>query len=255
MLSDYICVDLETTGLNPKTDKIIEIGAVKVRGGCVVGTFQSLVNPRRPLEERITELTGIREADLADQPLLDEVFPEFLAFAEDLPLLGHSVLFDYSFLKKAAVDRKITFERQGVDTLRIARKYLPELESRGLGFLCKHYQISHKAHRALGDAEATVCLYNILAEKFYAEDAECFKPSPLIYNVKRDQPASEQQKEKLIKLLEQNRNNVRDAGPDVKPVLITDEMVDSMSRSEASRMIDKILAKQFCFIYNGKLKY
>ena len=69
-------------------------------------------------------------------------------------MLGHRILFDYSFLKKAAVDRKITFERSAVDTLQVARKYLPELPHRNLGYLCQYYEIPHHAHRALEDAES-----------------------------------------------------------------------------------------------------
>lgn len=129
-ISDYLCVDLETTGLNPKTDKIIEIGAVKVRGGKIADTFQVLVNPCRPLEERITELTGITDDMLFDKPVINEVLPDFLHFAGEDILLGHSVLFDYSFLKKAVVNGKGSFEREGLDTLKIARVYLTELPDR-----------------------------------------------------------------------------------------------------------------------------
>ena len=153
MLQDYVCIDLETTGLQPKTDRMIEIGAVKVHNGEIIERFETLVNPQRKLEERITMLTGIRQEELAAAPVLDDVFPALYAFLGDLPLLGHSVLFDYSFLKKAAVDRRLTFERKGVDTLKIARKYLAELESRSLEYLCRHFDIPHRAHRALGDAE------------------------------------------------------------------------------------------------------
>lgn len=241
MMYEYVCVDLETTGLNPKSDRIIEIGAVHVRDGEIVGTFQTFVNPRRLLEERITELTGITKEDLADAPVLDEVFDDFLEFAGELPLLGHSVLFDYSFLKKAAVDRKKTFERNGVDTLKIARKYLPELESRGLGFLCKHYGIPHQAHRALEDAKATVALYERLEEAFYQPEDGLFVASPLIFKVKRDQPMTPAQRERLSKLLETHQ--------------LTEQVdLDGLTRSEASRLTDKLLAKQIDFLYNGKLK-
>lgn len=147
MYDTYVSIDLETTGLNPKRDRIIEIGAIRVEQGQIVEEFSTFVDPGRKLEERITELTGIRDEDLADAPQLDEVFPKLLEFMGELPLLGHSILFDYSFLKKAAVDRKITFERSAVDTLQIARRYLPELPHRNLGYLCQYYEIPHHAHR------------------------------------------------------------------------------------------------------------
>ena len=178
-VNSYISIDLETTGLNPKLDRIIEIGAVKVLDGQIADTFETLVNPGRKLEERITELTGITDADLEDKPYIEDVLPELMQFmemngassgdaptveagqsAQEIPLLGHSILFDYSFLKKAAVDRKMKLEKWGVDTLKIARKYLPDLPHRSLGYLCNYYQIPHKAHRALNDAEATHLLYD-----------------------------------------------------------------------------------------------
>lgn len=227
----YICIDLETTGLNPKTDRIIEIGAVKIENGEQTGTFETFVNPGRQLEERIVDLTGIRDEDLAGAPRIEEVLPELLAFMEEHVLLGHSVLFDYSFLKKAAVNQKLTFERKGVDTLKIARKYLPKLESRSLDFLCGHYGIPHRAHRALEDARATVALYRKLLEGFFREETwEDFCPRDLIYRAKRDTPATKAQIERLYKLLQQHK---------------IDSTIDpaQLSRSEASRYTDQLLAR------------
>ena len=222
-MQSYVSIDLETTGLNPKTDKIIEIGAVKIEQGEVKETFSSFVHPGRRLEERIVELTGIRDEELADAPVIDEVFPELQKFLGELPLLGHSILFDYSFLKKAAVNLGQKF-----DTLKLARKYLPDLESRRLDFLCEYYQIPHHAHRALADAEATDRLYRCLREHFYVPEEGLFQPAPLIYNVKKDQPASKLQKEKLYRLREQHK-------------LIMDVEIERLTRSEASRLTDKIL--------------
>lgn len=252
MLDTYVSIDLETTGLHPKKDRIIEIGAIRVEQGEITEEFSTFVNPGRKLEERITEITGIRDEDLEGAPELDEVFPKLLGFLGDLPLLGHRILFDYSFLKKAAVDRKVNFEKYGVDTLRIARKYLPELPHRNLEYLCKYYEIPHHAHRALEDAKATDRLFRQLGELFYevnmsaetaespqsAEDAakamiaanSLFVPQPLIFRVKRDTPATKPQKEWLYRLQEQHK--------------ITLEVdVEKLTRSEASRLADKILAK------------
>ena len=107
MIDDYICLDLETTGLNPKTDKIIEIGAVKVRNGIIIDSFETFVAPERKLEKRITELTGITDEMLENAPAKEEVIPRFLEFAGEDILLGHSVLFDYSFINRAAVNCKL----------------------------------------------------------------------------------------------------------------------------------------------------
>ena len=229
MLTSYICIDLETTVLNPKRDKIIEIGAVKVIDGVEAGVFSSFVNPGRKLEDRIVALTGIQDKDLYDAPVINDVFCELMLFMEEYPLVGHSVLSDFYLLKKAAVDLKLQFERQAVDTLKIARKYLPNLESRSLEALCDYYQIPHRPHRALEDAKATVLLYQKLLERYYQEEESVFQPQSLHFKVKRDQPASARQKEKLYRMQE--------------ILAITLEAdIELLSRSEASRLTDNLLA-------------
>lgn len=227
-----VCIDLETTGLNPKTDKIIEIAAVRVEAGRVTETFESLVNPGRPLEERIVELTGLTDGLLKNAPDITKILPAAMEFIGEAVLLGHSVLFDYSFIKKAAVNQRIEFERQGIDTLRIARRYLPELESRSLDYLCAYYKIPHRAHRALEDAKATCALYDRLWENFCGtEDAEkIFAPVRLNYQVKRESPITPAQKERLYKLLMRHK-------------LITDYDLSKLTKNEASRYTDLILAK------------
>ena len=235
MTNSYICIDLETTGLNPKTDKIIEIGIVKVENNRIVREWETLVNPDRKLEPRIVELTGIRDEQLSSAPQIEDVLPILLEIADDFVLLGHSVLFDYSFVKKAAVNQRMTFEKQGIDTLKIARKYLADLESRSLPCLCKHYGIDHSAHRALHDARATVELYKKLAEQFYdKEETEgeksLFRPKKLCYQAKRDTPITIPQKEQLYKLVDRHK-------------LIIDYDIEKLTRSEASRRIDRLLAE------------
>lgn len=227
----YICIDLETTGLNPKTDRIIEIGAVKIEKGTQTGVFETFVNPGRQLEERIVQLTGIRDEELKGAPSIEQVLPELLEFLGEFVLLGHSLLFDFSFIKKAAVNGKRKFEHKGIDTLKIARKYLPQLESRSLDYLCGYYQIPHRAHRALEDAQATDALYRKLVEAFYGEETRAdFCPGELVYQAKRDTPATKAQIERLYKLLERHK---------------IDSAVDpeSMTRSEASRYTDQLLAR------------
>lgn len=232
MMNSYVSLDLETTGLNPKTDKIIEIGAIRVENGVCRDTFESFVNPGRRLEEKITELTGIVDKDLEEAPDIMEALPKFLEFAGELPLLGHSVLFDYSFVKKAAVKQDLSFEKKGVDTLKIARKYLSELPHRSLDYLCKHYQIPHHAHRALADAKATVALYEALWRDFgeTVDAALVFAPAELIYQVKKESPATKSQKERLYKLICKHKLN-------------TGYDLDKLTKSEASRCTDQILAK------------
>ncbi len=116
----------------------------------------------------------------------------------------------------------------GLDTLKIARCYLQELESRSLPYLCKHFEIPHKAHRALDDATATVMLYETLGEKFQKFEQESpFIPFPLVYHIKREAPISERQKERLYMLVDKHK-------------LIIDYDIDRLTRNEANRTIDKI---------------
>lgn len=235
MTDSYVCIDLETTGLNPKTDKIIEIGAVRVEHDRITEEWETLVDPGRALEERITELTGIRDEELWSAPDIAEVLPQLLAMTAGSALLGHSVLFDYSFVKKAAVDQRLSFEREGIDTLKIARKYLPELESRSLPFLCRYYGIAHSAHRALQDARAAVELYRHLARQFGEREEQeggksLFRPRRLCYQAKRDTPVTIPQKEQLYKLADRHK-------------LILDYDIEKLTRSEASRQIARLLAE------------
>ncbi len=230
MIKDYICVDVETTGLNAKEEKIIEIGAVKVINGEITERFQSFINPGRRLDKRIVALTGITDEMLSDAPESKEIMLKFKDFCGELPIMGHNLSFDYAFIKRAMVNEKLNFEKPGIDTLKIARKYLPQLESRSLEFLCKHFVITHTAHRALGDAEATVMLYNKLCELFYeqaaTEDSKVFIPAMLICNVKRDQPITIAQKQQVARYCD-------------RLGIVLNRDINTMSRAEASRFIEK----------------
>lgn len=235
-IDSYVSIDLETTGLNPKRDKIIEIGAVKIREGGEVAHFSTLINPGRTLEPRIVELTGIRDEDLIHAPDIKEVLPELLAFLGEDVLLGHRIAFDYSFVKKAALDAKKEFQASGVDTLQIARICLPEVEKKNLEYLCRYFQIPHRAHRALDDARATGLLYEILAQRYGDAYQTSFRPVPLICKLKRDTPATKAQKEQLQRLLVQHQLR-----PGEGAIPVPD--IEKLTRSEASRLIDQILAK------------
>lgn len=229
MIHDFTAIDVETTGLNPKTEKIIEVGAVRVRNGKIVDRYESLINPGRRLEEKIVELTGITDEMVKAAPMAEEVMPQLLSFMGEDILLGHSLNFDYSFIKRLAVNLRLWNTQStsmGIDTLKIARYFLKDLESRSLPFLCQYFEIPHKAHRALEDAKAAAMLYKMLAERFNEENI--FLPYQLIYQVKREAPATAAQKERLYKLAQAHK-------------LILDYDINMLTRNEASRMADKIV--------------
>lgn len=230
MVTEYVCLDVETTGLQPKTDKLIEIGAVKVRNGDIIEQFSTLLDPNMTLPQRIAELTGITDEMLCNAPQAADIMPHFAAFCEELPIMGHNVSFDYAFLKRAMLGQNISFEKKGIDTLKIARKYLPELESRSLEYLCQYLGIKHTAHRALGDAMATAQLYEWLKIHFYetAQKEVCtiFAPRLLQHQVKKEQPITIAQKEQIAKYC-------------AKLHIVLQQDIRTMTRAEASRFIEK----------------
>lgn len=132
MTRDYIAVDVETTGLNPARDRLLEIGAARILNGKVEETYQTFIDAGVEVPERITELTGITDEMRLSGKRPEQAIPEFLEFCGELPILGHNVSFDFGFLKQAAVNQGLTFEREALDTLKIARKLLPDLPSRRL---------------------------------------------------------------------------------------------------------------------------
>lgn len=232
MIKDYVCVDIETTGIRPKWDRIIEIGAVKVRDGKEVDTFSELIYPGIHVPLRITQLTGITDEMLIGKSGIDEVLPRFVEFAGDDLLLGHNVRFDYSFLKQNAMNLNIEFDKRGMDTLKIARKALPQLESRALDYLCGFYHIKDENHhRAFNDASVTSQLYLTLMGEFGKEYPEIFEPYEFSYKVKKMQAITERQKKYLMDLIRYHNLQV-------------DFDIDTLSKNEASRKIDKILSEK-----------
>jgi DNA polymerase-3 subunit alpha (Gram-positive type) len=242
-VNNYVAFDIETTGLNPKYEKIIEIGAIKVRDGVITDTYSTFVNPAKSLPARIVELTGIQNEDVANAPYIDEVLDQFIEFTEDDILLGHNLIFDYSFIKKAAVNQKKTFEKNGIDTLKIARRFLKDLESRKLSFLCEYYNIHLDAHRALNDAIAAHEIYKKLVEGYSLVGEDAFAPKPLIYEVKKESPITLRQLALLNQLAARYKllcdDNLLYPVPEV-----TSEYIDlsKISKNEASRLIDNLLS-------------
>src|SRR5687767_7252501 len=161
-LSDvtFVVVDLETTGGSPQDSAITEIGAVKVRGGVVLGEFQTLVNPHLPIPPFIQALTGITTAMVAEAPPIEAALPAFLEFARGSVLVAHNAGFDVGFLKVAASQQGIEWPRHAVlDTDHLARQLVTRDEARNhkLSSLAVLFGASTTPdHRALHDARATV---------------------------------------------------------------------------------------------------
>jgi len=229
-MNSYIALDLEMTGLNPKYDKIMQIGALKVIEGEPAGTFDTLVNPGRKIEEKLTGLTGITNEMLENAPSIEKVMGSLIAFCEDYPLLGHSIISDYSFVKQAAVNAGFRFEKTGVDTLKISRACHLELPSKKLSEMCAYYNIPIQAHRAINDAIATSELYQALKAEFYRKYPDLFEPKKLHYEVKKESPIRASQLERLQNYIE--RHGI-DCPYDLK----------TMTRNEATRYYDMLCSR------------
>ncbi len=164
----FCVVDIETTGGSPRDSGITEIGAVKVRGGEVIGTFQSLVDPGMPIPPFITILTGITHAMVVSAPPIDEVLPAFLEFCGDAVIVGHNVSFDLGFLQSEA--RRLGYprlENRSADTHKLARRLIRnEVRNLRLATLASHFRSPvTPIHRAFDDAMATSHVFHSLLER------------------------------------------------------------------------------------------
>ena len=153
----YCVLDLETTGLSAKTEKITEIGIMKVRNGEVLEEFCEFVNPEKPIPQRVQEITNITDDMVKDAPTIEEIFPKVLEFIKGTVLVAHNATFDIGFLKTVAKDLGYEFDYTYVDTLPLARKLYPELKKHKLGKIAEYLKIKVEvAHRALDDVDTTV---------------------------------------------------------------------------------------------------
>ena len=179
----FAVLDLETSGGSPRLGAgITEIGVVKVRGGEVLGTFQSFVDPGHSLPVFITQLTGISDEMLISAPFIDEILPtlfEFLGSAEDTVVVAHNSPFDLSFLKAASKTHEIEWpDYLTVDTARLARAVLDrdEVINCKLSTLAEFFGASTSPnHRALDDAMATVDVLHGLIERLAGFDVHSFE--------------------------------------------------------------------------------
>ena len=149
--------DIETTGFDPFNDKIIEIGAVKMRGREIIGEFSEFVNPEIPIPPKITELTTITDEMVANAEKIETVLPRFLEFCTDTTVVAHNAKFDVGFIKQKTIEQGLEYSPSVIDTLPLARTLLPDSRGYGLANLVKYFGITLETHhRAVDDAKATV---------------------------------------------------------------------------------------------------
>lgn len=238
-MKTFIAVDLETTGLSPEDDYIIEIGALKYQDGKCRGTFSRLVKPPVSISGRITEITGIDNDMVKNAPTIDIVIKEFMDFiGEEKVLLGHNLRFDYSFLKVHGKRHGCSFSMKGIDTLGIARKFLTGLPKKSLGALCEYYHVINPcAHRAYEDAKTTAIIYAKLHNDFANDNPDAFQPKDMQYKKKKKEPMTAKQKKYLIDLVKYHK---------IQDEVFLGDMegfFDALTKSEASRKIDEIILR------------
>ena len=158
--ADYVVFDLETTGFSPETNRIIEIGAVKVQNGKIVDKFSTFVNPQVPIPFRIEQLTSINDSMVIDAPVIADILPEFMKFCEGCVMVAHNADFDMSFIKKNCQRLNIPCKPTIVDTVALARVLLPNLNRFKLDTVAKALGVSlENHHRAVDDAGCTAEIF------------------------------------------------------------------------------------------------
>ena len=236
-ISDYTVIDMEMTGLAAKTDKVTEIGAVRIRKGRVEATLGFLVNPGRQIPDAVVQLTGITNEMAAGGKPMDKAMQELLDFMGQDLIVGQNVNFDYSFLAQWCMNKKKSIQVQALDTLKIARMLLPADQPKKLESLCAYFGIKREnAHRALDDALETWQLFEKLQDLAIQEQAagslseEAFQkalcPVRLFYKAKRQTPATPHQIEGLKNF--RTRHGISD-----------EVNWENLTRSEASRLMDR----------------
>lgn len=225
MINSFVAIDLETTGFSPYYNKIIEIGAVKYINGEKIGVFDMLIDPEEEISEIITGVTGITNEMVKGKPVINEVIDSLLDFLGDSILLGHNIIFDYRFIAKAAKDVGINYNARGIDTYKVSRRCIKDIDSRSLEYLCEYFNIEAIHHRALADADSARQVYCKLCEINDSENDD----EQLNFVYKKDSPITEKQINFLKSLIKRYNIDI-------------DKNIEDLTKSQASKMIDNILS-------------
>ncbi len=165
----FVVFDVETTGLSPKNDCLIEIGAVKICEGKIIDNFNELIDPEIPIPLKITEITNITNEMVKGKPKADEIVKCFLNWTNDLPVVAHNARFDVSFIKVACYKYHLKmFNNEVIDTMLMARILHPEWENHKLSNLTNNLEVlwnEKEHHRALYDASKTALSFYKMCEE------------------------------------------------------------------------------------------
>ena len=161
----YCVFDLETTGFSFRTEKITEIGIMKIRNGEVIDTFESFVNPGKPIPKKVQDVTHITDDMVKDAPKIEEILPKVMEFFGDSVLVAHNADFDTGFIRYNCQQLGYKFENTYLDTLALAKNLFPNYKKYKLGVIAENLGIEvFVAHRALDDVDTTVKVFNIMCK-------------------------------------------------------------------------------------------
>lgn len=169
----YCILDLETTGFSATTEKITEIGIMKLKDGEVIDQFSCFVNPEKHIPQRVSEVTNITDDMVKDAETIDKVFPKMLEFLGNSVIVAHNAGFDVGFLKQNAKKLGYKFDYTYIDTLSLAKDLFPEYKKYKLGKIAENLGIKVEvAHRALDDVDTTVKVFKVMLDMLKKRGAE-----------------------------------------------------------------------------------
>ncbi len=164
--TEYCVLDLETTGISHITEKITEVGIIKIKNGEVISEFECFVNPEKPIPERVVEITHITDDMVKDAETIDKVIPKIIEFIGNDVLVAHNAGFDIGFLKYNFEKYGYKLENTYIDTLRLSKAIFPEFKKYKLGIIADNLGIKvDVAHRALDDVKTLVEVFKVMIEK------------------------------------------------------------------------------------------
>ena len=164
--TEYCVFDLETTGISHITEKITEVGIIKIKNGEIIDTFECFVNPEKPIPQKVVEVTHITDDMVKDAETIDKVMPKVLEFMGDSVLVAHNADFDIGFMKYNCEQLGLKFEYTHIDTLRLAKAIFPEFTKYKLGIIADKLGIKvDVAHRALDDVKTLVAVFKEMIER------------------------------------------------------------------------------------------
>lgn len=183
---EYVVIDIETTGLSPQWDEIIEVAALKILNGKIVDKYQTLLKPSFPVDPFISELTGITNKMLETAPIFDDIYQDFQYFIGDNILVGHNVNFDINFLYDEFESRNIILSNNFIDTMRISRRLFKDERHHRLSDLIQRHNIiiDKDLHRAEVDITATNKAFEIFKQCIIDQKIDLEKFSKKNYNRK-----------------------------------------------------------------------